>query len=746
MTLHLHHLTGCAPAPLAHYLKALGVLRVVGEQRDDAARGWWQDGHFCLLTTLERAELERFFLEQYKPTPLLAPWNGASGFFRTWDKKSGHLRKSKNGRALEELVASADVRLALFEDAHRLAVFALKPRLRKVDVSAISDDDRKKLLIVPDGEGPTFPVATKDDEGKGAIQRAMLQACSSNPFYGSSIVDTQGGSGADKIGYPSMWGSGGNDGAIDYSGRFFENVLQVTTEEHSASWLRSALSGEIVGDMLTGAAGKVGQFLPSGAGGANIANGPGTQNDTQLNPWDFVLMLEGAVLFAAGVTKRLGSTEAALGSVPFAVHAQSAGHGSAGQESGQRGEQWMPLWSRPTSLAEFRALLLDGRVQIGRRAARRPIDFVRAISKLGVASGLSGFTRFGYLERNGQSILAVPLGRVDVLERPRSRLIDEVAPWLDRLHRLARDKHAPARLVQAERRLANAVFAVLTHDGSAERWQAVLLAAASIEAIQANGTAVNAGPIPALAPEWVTTSNDGSVVWRLASALGSAAATYGRDGRPHDPIRHHWLPLEQGARRFHEKDKRLIRDSRVVIGGRDAIADCGAVVERRLIEAAQHGQRRLPLVAAWGCGAHPADLADLIAGNVDLDRVLSLARAFMAVRWDRWTASTSSAGLTRAWPDEAWISLRLAYLPWPLDENRTIPADDELIRRLMSGDGPAAVDVALRRLRASGLRPPIRSASADPATARLWAAALAFPVSHYWARAMARAFESTSNR
>jgi CRISPR-associated protein Csx17 len=276
VTLHLHHLTGCAPTPLAHYLKALGVLRIVGEQKDRAARGWWQDEHFCLLTTLDRAELERFFLDEYKPTPLLAPWNGASGFFRTWDKKSGRLRKSKNGRALEELVASADVRLSLFKEAHRRAVSALGPRLRKVDVSAISDDDRKKLLIVPDGEGPTFPVATKDDEGKGAVQRAMLRACSSNPFYGSSIVDTRDGSDEDKIAYPSMWGSGGNDGAIDYSGRYFENVLQVTTEEHSASSLRSALSGEIAGDVLTGAAGKVGQFLPSGAGGANVANGPGS--------------------------------------------------------------------------------------------------------------------------------------------------------------------------------------------------------------------------------------------------------------------------------------------------------------------------------------------------------------------------------------------------------------------------------------------------------------------------------------
>ena len=37
MTVHVHQLRGCAPAPLAHYLKALAILRLVSEQRDPAA-------------------------------------------------------------------------------------------------------------------------------------------------------------------------------------------------------------------------------------------------------------------------------------------------------------------------------------------------------------------------------------------------------------------------------------------------------------------------------------------------------------------------------------------------------------------------------------------------------------------------------------------------------------------------------------------------------------------------------------
>lgn len=36
--IHIHKLDGCAPTPLAHYLKALGILRLVAEQADPNAR------------------------------------------------------------------------------------------------------------------------------------------------------------------------------------------------------------------------------------------------------------------------------------------------------------------------------------------------------------------------------------------------------------------------------------------------------------------------------------------------------------------------------------------------------------------------------------------------------------------------------------------------------------------------------------------------------------------------------------
>jgi CRISPR-associated protein Csx17 len=46
----------------------------------------------------------------------------------------------------------------------------------------------------------------------------------------------------------------------------------------------------------------------------------------------------------------------------------------------------------------------------------------------------------------------------------------------------------------------------------------------------------------------------------------------------------------------------------------------------------------------------------------------------------------------------------------------------------MSGDATRAIEIAKTRLQSAGIRPPLRTGVTDPATARLWAAALAFPI------------------
>lgn len=690
MTMHLHTLKGCSPAPLANYLKALGVLRLVGEQADAQARGWWDGERFCLLSTLSQEELEAFFLEKYEPTPLVAPWNGGSGFF-----------KKDNRKAITAIIVSKAPRLERYRQAIQQAQAVLNGL-------TVKPNKKEKLQIQKD--------CVLQWRGK---HQAWLDA--------AYILNEDR-----EPSYPSLLGTGGNDGRLDFTNNFMQQLcilFDMTDEGGQANKISTHLLNEALWcspsrELLSAS---IGQFQPGSAGGANSSTGFASGN--LVNSWDFVLMMEGAVLLTSRATRRLDPNAFSKASAPFAVRPHAAGFATPGSEKAQRGEQWMPLWRQPATLPDLVTMLGEARVQLDRQPANRPVDMARAISRLGVARGVEAFVRYGYLERNGQSTLAVPLGRVQVRDHPRAYLIDDLAAWMDRVQRRSRDENAPARLVHAERRLANAVFAALTHDHTPDRWQAILLAAAEIESLQAAGTGIEAGPIPSLRPDWVSAVAEDSAEFRLALALGSAAASYFKD-RPSDPIRYHFMPLEtKNPRRYLIRDKSLVNDPRVVVSGRDPLRDLAAVVERRLIEAAQSGQRRSRLVAAQGCGARFDDLTRFLSGAVDLDRLFGLARAFMAIKWDQWSREhlPTTTSLTDI-PEECWLALRLCCLPWPLAGDQDIPADERIVRLLISGDAVRAIEIARQRLRSVGIRPPMYAGTSDARTARRWAAALAFPI------------------
>ena len=168
------------------------------------------------------------------------------------------------------------------------------------------------------------------------------------------------------------------------------------------------------------------------------------------------------------------------------------------------------------------------------------------------------------------------------------------------------------------------------------------------------------------------------------------------------------------------------------MSGREGVSDAIALLERSMTEASMNGQRSFPLRAVPRAAAHMDDLSAWLAGSLDTDRTLLLARALMAVDADQW-AQNGHAMLPASqadWPDDAWLVLRLAHLHGQLPNKQVVPCDPAILRRLASGDASSAVALALRRLRASGMRLAVRSVTTSATTARLWAAALAFPIHH----------------
>jgi CRISPR-associated protein Csx17 len=213
--------------------------------------------------------------------------------------------------------------------------------------------------------------------------------------------------------FPALLGTGGNDGKLDFTNNAMQrlgNLFDLSSADGAPRpAARPALAASLFGrtemDLIDGG---IGQYAPGTAGGPNATSGP--WGDSQLNPWDLPLLLEGALLCVTGTSRRLGGAASEQTMAPFAVRSGAAGYASAALvDESPRGEQWMPLWARPWTANEVAALLREGRCQLGARATESALDVARAVARLGVARGITAFERYGYLERNGKTNFAVPL-------------------------------------------------------------------------------------------------------------------------------------------------------------------------------------------------------------------------------------------------------------------------------------------------------------------------------------------------
>lgn len=602
-TLHTHVLAGCAPSPLAHYLKGLGVLRLVAEQADPTARGAWRDERFVLWTRLDREALLTFFLERYAPTPMLTPWNGGSGFY------------PKDNRSGFQPIAESN--------APRFAAYA----------EAIA----QTVELVGGAE-----VAPKDDAKADLITRARASWRGGVlEWLTAATVLTADG----QPRYPALLGTGGNDGRLDYTNNFMQRLVDLVDPATGAprpaarAWLEASLEGSPGAGLLDSA---IGQFMPGAAGGVNGTSG--FTGKAQVNPWDFVLMLEGATLLRVASVRRLDSSELPQAAAPFAVRSVAAGYGSATDaDATSRGEIWLPLWPRASSLQEVRELFREGRLQAGNGRATRAVDAARAVARLGVDRGVQAFERFGFLERLGQSNLAVPIGRWSVRWRapaPRARLLDELDDWIDRLRRAASDRTAPASFGRLARRLDDDVLAVC-RDDSSERWENLLrsLAITEDELVRRGRTTAERSlrPLPPLSPDWLDVLRWADPEVRLAAALGSARTPYwvpSTARRELGTIRAHCLPLDgpPWSPRFDRGEAGLRRSPRVVWRGASLWEDLAAVALRRALESKQQGLTSFALAPV--VAPRLQHLSELVFGRIDSARVSELGRALMALRWD----------------------------------------------------------------------------------------------------------------
>lgn len=707
MTWQIHRLAGCAPTPLAHYLKGLGVLRLVARQRDPNARACWDNDELVLATSLSREQLLEFFLREYEPTPMLTPWNGGSGFYPK-DNKTG----------IEAILGGDAPRFAAYREAIEIA-----QRLVAGRSESPKDAEKAKLLK-----------ACKGQWSAGALE-----------WVNAATVVTQ----ASEIAYPAILGSGGNDGRLDFANNFMQRLAELlpTSKDGepppaSGAYLEQSLFGVPVRN-LGGSA--IGQFLPGGAGGVNASSG--FRGDARSNPWDFVLMLEGAMLLQVTSVRRLDST-GGMGlpqaSAPFAVRSRAEGYASAAPaDESARGEQWFPLWSRLAGLREIRSLFAEGRLQSGTRRAGEALQAAQAIARLGVARGVTSFQRYAFAERNGQANLAVPVGRWHVGNVPRreAQLAEEIEDWVARLRRAGAQQSAFERHA---RRLEGLVLSLCqqTEGNSAMQVERLLEALGSAEAELIRRPRATAEaklrPLPELSGAWLNLVGKGSAEFRIALAIASQ-----RDTRDRSTLRSNFAPLDRNG--FRVNQDALAKDPDVVWTDRDLVADLGAVVLRRLVVGGP--SERFPLAPEMPAGL--GDVISFLEGQLDEAKISWLTRALLALskgaRRDRDLPTVPGERLPlqnlKVGVPAAYALFRVLYSPLPLDNP---PEDSKTgqplfpslrprshstpVRHLLAGRLEEAADQAIELLRQGGARPRVRRVLGGPLLARRIVASLAIPI------------------
>ncbi|HRB14443.1 MAG TPA: type I-U CRISPR-associated protein Csx17 [Nitrospira sp.] len=670
-------LAGCRPEPLAHYLKALGILRLVSEQADPEVRGWWVDDEFRLRTKLSREKLEKFFLEDYRPTPVVAPWNGGSGFYPN-DRKD----------AIE-------------------AIFSTRAG-RFLDYQATVKQSKEIIQLL----------ALKDKPDVDAKPR-LLRACRGR-FSEKSLawVDAAYVLTDEEAKFPPLLGTGGNDGRLEFTNNFMQRLMELFDpltghpEVLSKTWLSSALWSEPVTGLLTDR--PIGQFFPGAAGGANAT--VGFSSRSLINPWDFVLMIEGAVLFGSAATRRLQGSGGSEVGYPFVTRAAGVGYPSAsGSDETPRGEMWMPIWTAPVRISEVAALFSEGKAQVGRRTAKTGVDFSQAIAALGTDRGVQSFCRYGFQVRNGLAYFATPLSRWRVVSRPEANLLFEFDHWLVRFRREATGNTSPARMGQVLRAIERAIMEYC-QTGHPSRMANLLIALGAAEEALARSPQFRGKhflkPLPLLSPKWLDAANDSSVEFRLAASLASVGLRENMEPVRVEAAWAGWLDTDTPPR---------------IVWGHGSLTDnLIAVLFRRCMDAQREQRKGLPLAGRYTTSLN--DIHEFIAGNVDERRLEGLLRGLTLINWRLVRESTQATDEHESLLPGLYALLKLTHLPNPFRGN-SIPYMPAILVRAAAGDASQASRQAIRRLRGCGFIPAVEAISEPANVTRRIAGAVLFPIS-----------------
>ncbi|HEX5115096.1 MAG TPA: type I-U CRISPR-associated protein Csx17 [Pseudonocardiaceae bacterium] len=698
-------LAGCRTTPLGGYLTSLGLLRAVTRVLDAGATGCWHRQRFVLRSTFATVpELVAALYQRFTPEAIVSPWNGGSGF-------AGNGKNTTAEAVLHWVRESTDQRWASTRAAAAAAdrVVALgRARGWGGQGEQLWDKTRKaQVLALCRAEFPDEALPWLD----AAVALGSEQA----------------------VAFSRLLGTGGNFGRQELSVTYLTRARAALDGPRGQAWLSSVLTGDETVPYLRDA---VGQFDPGRAGG--IQSSPWEKRDDKgfVNPWAFLLTIEGTLLFASAMVRRHGSAYAHA-ALPFQVPGTTGAHDTDAPGEQVLSEIWAPEWSTPLRVDELEHLLGEGRADWRHQPARSGLDFVRAIASLGVDRGIDAFRRHVVVDRLGQNPLAVPADRVEVVARGAVGLLAGLDRWLEAAHRVA----LPAQVASRVRGLEQALYRHARTGDDDDLVEVIAALGRAHEMVGRSGDArrrvpplVLADGVP-LAAE-LTRPAEHDAALRIALALASARDPIGDRTPTLSGLRPLLAPVGTTSRRRVEWT--------------DAPAPCplsaglvtalAQAARRRAFPAAAPDNDANELVAVRGVRiafargplARASDIHALVHRRVDDDRVGDLLAGLLTIDWtglhDQMLPGDQAddVPLNLLLPFAATAALQIAAedgTTWPL----LVRPGIEWPAQLIAGHVGDVLADAAHRLRTGGLRHVITPTGAAADGARLAAALLCRP-------------------
>lgn len=712
-------LVGCRTEPLMGYLKALGVFRLVSEQKDCDARMYWKVNEAVLQTALSRDALINFLCEEYMPTPLLVPWHGSS-FFAI--DNTGSFQPSKETPTKDDIIraflSSTSERIMPYRDCIKRALEIAEGFSFDSKNKGDTKTSRKNIKVIQYKlEFLLMLRSTMPDQYVDWIDAAMQ--LDDNRYHVNQLLG----------------GGGGGDSNFHFSDNFMQNLWDCLPDfacqrlnSNPTPSLEHALFEEHKGK-LSDRSGSI--YDASTREGCNLKQG--FKSAPLINPWSFILGMEGLLAFSGGMAKKQGSQYPkdksqlhpkdksqlrAAPSFPFLVHMSAAGSdfGSANSAEYSQHEVWLPLWHRPALLVEVLYFFREGRAQVQRRQAQSGLDMARAVATKGVSAGIETFHRYGLVRgRIGgeKYITATSLGSFRVGYSVPAVLFEQLDKWLLKMSSLLSNRKLPLRIASSfmkiERTLTDycrtsnlpgqelSLAPVVRVMGEMERTLAYSSSYAYDNELL---------PLHSLSSQWVDATNDNSTEFRLAVSLAGMKGRRGIVGS----LRSYLEPIVDSCYPTWRKNKASAKWS-----PRSLQENMAAIFLRRQLDAFRHGHGWVPLGSSRR--AHLSDVVAFLQGRTDDEKISDLMWGLLGVDLLQPTEARTDDRCSAMVPIE-YCAIRLLVEPlslravdgfWRWDPSVPPPATGaEAFHALASGRRDAvesALLAALRRLSMQGFQP-----------------------------------------